>query len=79
MSYRQQKDTMTDREGLKSTISSGHGQSKGTCRSLILDEYSRVHRQMLSWPRRGWISELKMVGKDKAGGGSFNLGHRRKP
>ena len=47
ISYRQQKETMKDREGLKSTISSGHGESKGTGRSSILDESDQYHGQKI--------------------------------
>jgi hypothetical protein len=32
-----------DREGLKSTISSGHGQSRATSRSSLLDDYNPIH------------------------------------
>ena len=37
-----------DHEGPESTTSSGHGKTKGTGRSSLLDEYSKTHRQMVS-------------------------------
>jgi hypothetical protein len=48
ISCRKQKDTMKDREGLKSTISSGHGEgSRGAGRSFILDESDKYHGQKI--------------------------------
>jgi hypothetical protein len=51
-------DTMKDREWLKSTISSGHVKSRGTGRSLILEEYSKAHGQNID-------------GSDTLSGGSY--------
>lgn len=38
---------MKDRDGLKSTISFGHAQSKGTGRSLLLDESDKPHERQI--------------------------------
>ena len=38
---------MKDRDGLKSTIPSGHGQSKGTGRSSLLDESDKPHERQI--------------------------------
>jgi hypothetical protein len=65
---------MTDREGLKSTISLRHGQSKGTGRSLHLDGYGRAHGVNSFMAKVLWISEV--MGKKGGGeGGSSSLGH----
>ena len=76
ISYWQQKDTMKDREGLKSTIPSGHGQSKGTGRSLFLDESDKPHERQIDGIRLR-TTTVSVGNLHQTGSGSFNLGHRR--
>jgi hypothetical protein len=76
ISYRQQKYTMTDREGLKSTISLGHGQSRGTGRSSILGDYNPTHEPLDDEYEDRMNNRME---EHRAGGGSFNLGQRREP
>ena len=50
---------MMDYEGPESTNSSEQGKGKDTGRSLLLDEYSRAHRQMFheqdGYPNQGQV------------------------
>jgi hypothetical protein len=69
-------DAMKDRDGLKSTISLGHGsQSKGTGRSWLLGESDKPHGQKIDGIRHR-TTTVSVDNLHQTGGGSFNLGQR---
>lgn len=70
-------DRMKDREGLKSTISFGHGQSRGACRSLLLGQSDKAHKQKIDGI--GDRTALSTGNFHQIDSGSLILGHRRKP
>ena len=61
---------MMDYEGPESTNSSEQGKGKDTGRSLLLDEYSRAHRQMFheqdGYPNQGQVEGIFSPAADRS-------------